>query len=336
MMFRAMLVLATIGAILAPLSPATAEEISRRDYDVTVSHDIIYGHAPVAASSGSVKQRDLLLDVYRPVMDGKPLTGRPAIVMAFGGAFHRGDRRNFIFTSEGAQDSSMAEYCRTFARAGYACFSIDYRLIQEDPGLVRPLDEKRIVPRAINLSSEKIEPIANVRRLMGMPPFDDTTLTQYWHTTFAAADDMAMATAFVRAHAGEFGIDGERLALGCFSAGAITTLNTAYGLGVPAKAVVSLSGGISGYDLDKTAENGMPPALLVLGQNDYLGVHNGTRHAATALGSKGIATEIAWVPGFGHFYPMGSVSLGGKVSRSPVSVRVMDFLDTHLGVKRGQ
>lgn len=331
MIRRAAMVVAAMGMALATTATSTANEDGKRSYGVIETRDVVYGRAPVGVSADGAKARDLVLDVYRPVAaDGKPLTGRPAVVMAFGGAFHRGDKGDFNFTVEGAQDSSMADYCRSFARAGYACFSIEYRFVQEQPGLVRPLDEKRIVPRAVNLSPEKLERIAEVRHQMKLPPFDETTLTHYWHATFGAADDMAMAVDFVRARAGELGVDGDRLAIGGFSAGAITALNTAYGLGVPAKAVVSLSGGISGYNLYETATNGMPPALLILGQNDYVGVLNGTRHTAAALGNKGIASETVWVPGFGHFYPMGAVGLGDKVSRAPVAARIVAFLDANL------
>src|SRR3546814_7326663 len=100
------------------------------------------------------RERDLLVDVYRPVAGGKPLANRPAVIMAFGGAFHRGDKGEEHFTEDGAQDSSMADYCRRFARDGYACFSIDYRLTPEDPGLAKPVDEKKLVPRSEEHTSE--------------------------------------------------------------------------------------------------------------------------------------------------------------------------------------
>lgn len=227
----------------------------------------------------------------------------------------------------------MADYCRTFAAAGYACFSIDYRLIHEVPGLVRPLDDKRIVPKAVNMAPQNIERIEEVRRLMGLAPFDETTLTHYWHTTFAAADDMAMAASFVRTRAAEYGVDGERLALGGFSAGSITALNTAYGIGVPVKAVFALSGAVGGYNPSQTVQAGMPPALFFVGQNDLEGIQSGTRFVVKALTDKGIAAETAWVPGFGHFYPMGAVSLGSNISRMPVETRILAFLEAKLGNK---
>lgn len=74
----------------------------------------------------------------------------------------------------------------------------------------------------------------------------------------------------------------------------------------------------------------MPPALFFVAQNDLEGIQSGTRFAVKALASKGIATEMAWVPGFGHFYPMGAVNLGGEVSRTPVETRILAFLAAKL------
>lgn len=321
-----------VCAMLLPVS-ATAEVESRREYDVQLTRNLVYGRALINASQDRPRERDLLLDVYRPVADGKPLANRPAVIMAFGGAFHRGSKGEERFTEGGAQDSSMADYCRRFARAGYVCFSIDYRLTQEDPGLAKPVDEKKLVPKSANLSPAALARIEVVRQRMDLPPLNDHTRDQYWRSILGAADDMAMATEYVRSHAGKFGADADRIALGGFSAGAITALNTAYGIGTPVKAVFALSGGLSGYNLFETVQPGMPPALFFVAQNDLEGIQSGTRFAVKALTSKGIAAETVWVPGFGHFYPMGAVSLGSEVSRTPVETRILDFLEAKLGSK---
>lgn len=313
--------------------PAAAEVEVNRDYDVQLTHNLVYGRAQIHASQDRPQTRDLFLDVYRPVADGKPLANRPAVIMAFGGAFHRGSKGEERFTEDGAQDSSMADYCRRFAREGYVCFSIDYRLTQEDPGLAKPADEKKLVPKSVNLSPAALARIELVRQRMGLPPLDDQTRDQYWRSILGAADDMAMATEYVRSHSVKFGIDADRIALGGFSAGAITALNAAYGIGVPVKAVFALSGGLSGYNLFETVQPGMPPAVFFVAQNDLEGIQSGTRFAVKALASKGIATEQAWVPGFGHFYPMGAVSLGRDVSRTPVETRILAFLEAKLDNK---
>jgi dienelactone hydrolase len=319
-------------AMLLPISAAAEAELPR-EYDVQLSRNVVYGRAPIDASKAQPRQRDLLIDVYRPVADGKPLANRPAVIMAFGGAFHRGDKGEERFTEDGAQDSSMADYCRRFARDGYACFSIDYRLTPEDPGLAKPVDEKKLVPKSVNLSPAATARIEIVRQRMGLPPLDDQARDQYWRGILAAAEDMAMATEFVRSNRVKFGVDADRIALGGFSAGAITALNTAYGIGVPVKAVFALSGAVGGYNPSQTVQPGMPPALFFIGQNDLEGIQAGTRFAVKALTDKGIATETAWVPGFGHFYPMGAVSLGSNVSRTPVETRILAFLEAKLGDK---
>lgn len=40
--------------------------------------------------------------------------------------------------------------------------------------------------------------------------------------------------------------------------------------------------------------------------------------------------ELAWVPGFGHFYPSGAVSLSDDGTRTSVGETVTDFLAEHL------
>lgn len=333
MIRRATAFAAAICALLLPLS-AAAEVDLNRDYDVQTTRNLVYGRAPINISQDRPRTRDLLVDVYRPVADGKPLANRPAVIMAFGGAFHRGNKGEERYTEDGAQDSSMADYCRRFARDGYVCFAIDYRLTPEDPGVVKPVDEKKLVSKALNLSPTATARIEIVRRRMGLPPLDDRTREQYWHAILAAAEDMAMATDYVRGHAGKYGVDVDRIALGGFSSGAITALNTAYGIGVPVKAVFALSGGLSGYNLFETVQQNMPPALLFVAQNDLDGIQSGTRFAVKALATKGIPVETAWVPGFGHFYPMGAVSLGDAVSRMPVEARILAFLDARIGDRK--
>lgn len=170
-----------------------------------------------------------------------------------------------------------------------------------------------------------------VRGRMGLPALDDATREHLWNAMFAAAEDINAAFAFVCGNAARFGVDPGRVAIGGFSSGALSAVNAAYGLGTPAKAVVALSGGAGAYDLGKTAVQGMPPALFFLGQNDLLGIQLATRAALASLAAVQVPVQSAWVPGFGHFYPMGAVSLGSDMSRMPVAARVLAFLGQTLG-----
>ena len=44
----------------------------------------------------------------------------------------------------------------------------------------------------------------------------------------------------------------------------------------------------------------------------------------------GVDYQLAWVPGFAHFYPHGAVSLADDGSRNALSDRIIGFLDQHL------
>jgi predicted esterase len=169
---------------------------------------------------------------------------------------------------------------------------------------------------------------------MGLPLLDDHSREQLWNTVFAASDDLATAVKFARGHAGQLGIDPNRVAIGGFSAGGMAAVNVAYGMGLPVQGVISLSGGMGGFDFRKTARADMPPGLFFMGQNDLEGVQQGTRALLAMLLPAGISTETAWMPGFGHFYPMGAPSLGNDMTKLTLKTRALRFLDRTLGAKR--
>lgn len=80
--------------------------------DVTVTSNIEYGSA--ITYSGSTQS--LVLDVYEPT--GDAFTIRPLIVFAHGGSFMFGDKAS----------SDMVTLCTKYAKLGYVCASINYRL----------------------------------------------------------------------------------------------------------------------------------------------------------------------------------------------------------------
>jgi predicted esterase len=313
---------------------ARAEDLLSDGYAVALQADVVYAQGQVGNGGDKPQLRDLKMDVYRPLANGAPLSGRPAVVLAFGGAFHRGSKGSARFEEDGASDSAMGDYCQAFAAAGYACFSIEYRLVPEDPALPEGLDPEQLFPKAMLKDPATTARIDVVRGRMGLPLLDERSREQLWSGVFAAAEDLAKAVHFVREQAGQFGVDPQRIALGGFSAGGLSAVNAAYGMGVPVKAVLSLSGGLGGFDLRKTARAGMPPGLFVIGQNDLPAVQAGTQTLLAALAGAGIVTEGAWMPGFGHFYPMGATSLGSDMTRLTLRSRALRFLDRHLGQQR--
>jgi acetyl esterase/lipase len=130
-------------------------------HEVEVIRDIEYGTAWVdyQEGHGPMRARPLALDAYRPV--GAP-GFLPALVLAFGGAFHRGSKEDDVRPEDGPKNTSIADYCERFARRGYACFSIDYRLTQEDPhpGHTPTLGDEPVPTSRIDV----------VREILGLPP----------------------------------------------------------------------------------------------------------------------------------------------------------------------
>ncbi len=79
---------------------------------VNVSSDVTYGSS-VGQGGGTTI---LKMDIYEPDSDTAAI--RPLIVWAHGGSFVAGTRT----------DADIVELCRSFARRGYVCASIEYRL----------------------------------------------------------------------------------------------------------------------------------------------------------------------------------------------------------------
>lgn len=311
-----------------------AEDLQKAAYAVSVQHDVVYGSGIVGASSDRPHARDLRMDIYRPMAGGKPLTARPAVILAFGGGLHRGSKGEDRYEEDGASDTPMGEYCRTFAAAGYVCSSIEYRLVPEDPAPSGNVDMAKMLPKAMLVEPGITLRINQVRGWMGLPPLDDASREQLFNTMITAAEDFATAVTFMQANAETLGVDPQRVALGGFSAGGSAAINAAYGRGVPVQAVFSLSGPMGGYDLRKTVRPGMPPLLMVVGQTDLDGIRASAPKLLTVLKSADVASEGVWVPGFGHFYPMGATTLGADFSKHTLERRLLMFLEHTLGQPR--
>lgn len=75
-----------------------------------IKRNVVYGTGIIAASSKPFEQ-ELTLDAYIPNTSGTEAILRPAVILAFGGAFHRGEKGDFQFKEDGASDSSMDDLC---------------------------------------------------------------------------------------------------------------------------------------------------------------------------------------------------------------------------------
>jgi predicted esterase/ketosteroid isomerase-like protein len=272
---------------------ASTRPFMDKTHAVECQTDVVYGVGGVDydRATGAARYRDLKLDIYRPRDAGDQ--PRPALILAFGGAFHRGSKSEEVFEGEAAS-TSMAEYCREFARRGYVCFSIDYRLMQEapHPGFTP------FLPEGLTYTTERLD---YVRGLLGLPPSTPQMLKD---TLESSADDMSMAVAFVRSQARTFGVDVTRIAIGGFSAGAVMALNAAYAERAPVAAVVSISGRAAMPVLRRHVTDGpaAPPLLQFHGENDLPDIASAQDGMRTFMAEAGMDSRFVVVPGSGHFY----------------------------------
>jgi len=290
---------------------------------VQVTRDIVYGQALVGCADGAAGTlRSLRLDRYAPA-DAPGTPPRPVLVLAFGGAFHRGSKEVDAFGEPDERNTPIAGYCRMLAALGYVACSIDYRLVQEDPdpGTTRAVADPARIPRSR---------VDVVRTLMGLPPATDAML---WRGIEAASDDMAMAARYVLWQAGAWHIDPQRLALGGFSAGARIALNAAYAEQVPAAAVFALSGTMDADDLQRHLAGAAvrPPVLLVSADGDLDYIVAQTPGMVQRFRARGLPCETLCVRGAGHFYPHGAAAHREDGTGTTVGDGLLDFLRRHLG-----
>ncbi len=257
-----------------------------------IIRDIAYAEAGIG-HHGTPRRTTLRLDAYLPAGAPGPT---PAVVLAFGGAFHRGSKEDDAFPTAGAYgpNTAMAEYCRRFAAEGLACFSIAYRLAGDDPdpGTTPVLTRPEAVPMGR---------IAQVREILGLPPIDARQMAGVME---AAIDDMAAAARAVVARATEFGIDPARLVLGGWSAGGRAAAYAAHAEGVPCVGVISLSGLMQPEDIAAHVTPGRPhpPLLLVVAEQDLPSMRDGAGPMAQGLRARGCAVRQATVLGRDHWY----------------------------------
>jgi acetyl esterase/lipase len=252
-----------------------------------------HGEGAIGFGSTRPGNRALLMDVYLPPGDAPP-GGRPALVLSHGGAFHRGAKDCDEFEQGGSHNTPVHVYCERFAARGYVCFSIGYRLTQEQPApLARPV--KRVRQR---VERDRID---FVRGLLGLPP---ATVEELVRGAEAAYADVANAFAFIRTNAARWGIDADRMAIGGFSAGAFASAYAVYAMGQPAAAVIGLSGGMDVEDAEYYVHGarGLPPVLLFEGEHDLPSIPPRVGALASHAARAGLGVRHYAVPGKPHFY----------------------------------
>ncbi len=306
-------------------SASEAQMTEKPKYDVEVTRDIVYAEGLIRID-GQETTRDLWMDAYFPKEAERG--DLPVVIYTHGGAFHHGSPRTG-YRVDGALSTSPEDYCRLFSGLGYACFAINYRLGPEEPiasGI--GYQEAHIARDSIALMMDRVSVI---RQNLGMRPLDvsdpeDELLLS--DTVLGAVEDLGRAVGYVQSNAAEFGIDADRIVVGGFSAGAVTSLNVAHGTDASVAGAFTLSTGPIGLDIFQTVteQSNRPPILIFTGQYDLSGARASIGSLLQLYESADVDHEFAWVPGFGHFYPSGAPTLGADGSIHSVEDRIVAFV----------
>lgn len=290
-----------------------------KPYSVRISKDIVYGTGEIRTSqNGDPRHRSLKLDIYQPIVsDTTPL---PSVILAFGGAFHRGSKEHDAFGSPPNRNNSISWYCYELARQGYIACSVDYRLVIENP---TPGDTP-VVSKPCNIPRSRVD---TVREMMGLPKISTDML---WRGVEAASDDMALAVRYIKTHAVRWGVDPEKIAIGGFSAGARTALNVALGEKEPVAAVIVLSGYMHIEDLKQHANSAthIPSFLFIHAENDLDYVLQNSSATIEHLRQLGAHCESVEVPGATHFYPAQAPANHGSDGPTTVEKAIANFLSS--------
>ena len=126
-----------ITGVFTPTNAQNALGCDGQRYVVDRFPDTTLTTVQYGSNTNAVPQvQALYVDIVQPKND--TLSKRPLIIWAFGGGFISGTRQ------------TMREFCNTYAKKGYVCATIDYRLYSGNQGFVDSIKMARIIVQALH------------------------------------------------------------------------------------------------------------------------------------------------------------------------------------------
>ena len=254
---------------------------------------VVYAEKPAGSPATNI---DLLLELFEPTGPDLPAQ-RPGIILVHGGGFVSGSRLA----------GRLISMCQEMATRGWTCVSIDYRLEGDEPVLDPAFD---IVETLVAASGETADATA----------------------VAAAAEDAWAAYQWMATHAGDLGVDPERIGIGGSSAGAVTALLVGYlldDIGVSEKgdldAVFDMWGSVG--ENPSMIQAGDPALLIAHGEADTTVPVSGAYALRDQAEAIGLPHEIHVFPGVDHGFDIFSVEVSPGES---VFERFVAFFYQHV------
>ena len=228
----------------------------------------------------------------------------------------------------------MSQYAMRYAAEGFVCFTITYCVAPDNP-IIGPYEgfSEADLDTSFFESPAAIEQANIIRSQMGLELLTPENSAEIMkRAVVAGAEDLRTAIRHVKKSSRKYNIDPEKIALFGFSAGAVGSINVAYGMKEKVAAVVINSGYPTAFNMDKllTTASGLPPGLFFMAQNDYPVVDQELKPFLKKLKAIGADYSLNWVPAHGHFYPSGAPSLGSEGDKMSVEQRTILFLNNKL------
>ncbi|HPO13156.1 MAG TPA: alpha/beta hydrolase [Candidatus Hydrogenedentes bacterium] len=299
---------------------AAAEVFLDKSFSVEVTSAIEYD--PV---------NHLLLDLYKPVGENVPIV-KPALVCVHGGAWVSGSRDHPPTNGTGGPGDTYSpahEYAMEFAKRGYVCVSIDYRLYNH-PGVAETglLDGLNLQPitDALNTLFGTSEPVSFVKPIIE-----------------SSVEDLVHAVDWIVNHATMMGVDVNRIAVGGFSAGAFNSLFAGF-LANNGKIAIAWAnsgslGGGGNEALILSATTSPIPVIIFYGMLDLIVPYaTFAEPLKAALIAENIPHAFYTLPNENHTYPMSTLLTDPPEKGVPDTLEnvLSEFMYTHLSLNNIQ